>query len=97
MPVGDYREIECRSGAEESVWYSEDDSVATASGGMSGGTVTGVSIGSVRIVHRYVYSEPFSEFDSELGKTVTGTRSDTQKIITAWRSWRERRIRRSTP
>ena len=79
VPVGASREIEGWSGAEESVWYSEDDAVATVSGGMSGCTVTGVSIGSVRIVHRYVYSEPFSEFDSELGKTVTGTRSVTQR------------------
>lgn len=79
VPVGASREIEGYSGAEESIWYSEDDAVATVSGGMSGCTVTGVSIGTVRIVHRYVYSEPFSEFDSELGKTVTGTRSVTQR------------------
>lgn len=79
IAVGGSGEIYGVSGAEESVWYSEDDAIAIVSGGISSCTVTGVSVGSVRIVHRYVYSEYFSEYDEELGKTVTGTRSVSKK------------------
>jgi len=79
VTVGKTCDIIGYSDAEESVWYSEDDAIATVSGGMSSCTVTGVSVGSVNIIHRYVCSEPFSEYDPDLGKTVNGTRSVTKK------------------
>lgn len=79
--VGDTCDIIGYSEAEESVWYSEDDAIATVYGGMSSCTVTGVSEGTVNIVHRYVCSELFSEYDAELGKTINGTRSVTKKDI----------------
>lgn len=79
VSVGEMVDIIGFSGAEESVWYSEDDAIATVSGGISSCTVTGIAPGTVNVVQRYVVSEPFSEYDPDLGKNITGTRSVTKK------------------